>query len=190
MMSLGSNIDLRSMAVQRELILYIAQSLDGFIAPPDEDLSFLSIVAVEGEDYGYADFVASCDTVIMGRRTYDKVASMGVPDPHPGRTLYVITRTLKPSQGEIHFRGGDVVDLVRSLKAQAGKHIYCDGGAQLIHILLQHDLIDRYIISTVPVLLGGGIRLFQEGRAMRKLELVESRRFASGLVKSEYRRVG
>lgn len=178
------------MSTQRELILYIAQSLDGFIAPPDEDLSFLDAVAVEGEDYGYADFVASCDTVIMGRRTYDKVASMGVPDPHPGRTLYVITRTPKPSQGDFHFHSGDVVELVRNLKDKPGKHIYCDGGAQLIHSLLQHDLIDRFIISTVPVLLGGGIRLFQDGRAMRKLELVESRRYVSGLVKSEYRRVG
>jgi dihydrofolate reductase len=178
------------MPTQRELILYIAQSLDGLIAPPDEDLSFLNAVAVEGEDYGYADFVASCDTVIMGRRTYDKVTSMRVPDPHPGRTLYVITRTPKPSQGDIHFHSDDVVELVRRLKATPGKHIYCDGGAQLIHALLQHDLIDRFIISTVPVLLGGGIRLFQEGRAMRKVELVESRQYASGLVKSEYRRVG
>jgi dihydrofolate reductase len=178
------------MPTQRELILYIAQSLDGYIASPDEGLSFLNTVAVEGEDYGYTDFVATCDTVIMGRRTYDKVVAMGVPDPHPGRTLYVITRTPTASQAEIHFHSGDVVELVRHLKAQVGKHIYCDGGAQLIHTLFQHGLIDRYIISTVPVLLGAGIRLFQEGRAMRKLELVESRRYASGLVKSEYRRVG
>jgi len=190
MMSLGSNIDLRSMAAQRELILYIAQSLDGFIAPPDEDLSFLNAVAVEGEDYGYADFVATCDTVIMGRRTYDKVVAMGVPDPHPERMLYIITSRPGPSTARIRFHTGDPIALVKELKAQSGKRIYCDGGAQLIHTLLQHDLIDRFIISTVPVLLGGGIRLFQEGSEMRKVELMDSTRYASGLVKCEYRRVG
>lgn len=177
------------MAAQRELILYIAQSLDGFIAPPNEDLSFLNAVALEGEDYGYADFVATCDTVIMGHRTYDKVVAMGVPDPHPERTLYVITRTPKQSQGDIYFHSGDVVELVRSLKAQAGTKIYCDGGAQLIHTLLQHDLIDRYIISTVPVLLGAGIRLFKEGRPHRPLKLVQSKAWPSELVQGEWERV-
>lgn len=173
----------------RELVLYIAQSLDGFIAPPDEDLSFLNAVVMEGEDYGYAAFVATCDTVVMGRRTYDKVAAMGVPDPHPGRTLYVITRTPRPSSGDIHFHTGDVVELVRDLKARSVQRIYCDGGAELVRTLLQHDLIDRFIISTVPVLLGGGIRLFKDGRPRQGLKLVRSQAFPSGLVQGEWVRV-
>jgi dihydrofolate reductase len=172
----------------RELVLYIAQSLDGFIAPPDEDLSFLNIVAVEGEDYGYAAFVATCDAVIMGRRTYDKVVAMGVPDPHPGRSLYVITRTPRPSVGDIHFHKDDVVELVRDLKARPGKRIYCDGGAELVHTLLQHDLIDRFIISIVPVLLGGGVRLFKDGRLQQKMKLVRSQSYPSGLVQGEWER--
>lgn len=174
----------------RELVLYIAQSLDGFIAPPDEDLAFLNAVAVEGEDYGYAAFVATCDTVIMGRRTYDKVVAMGVPDPHPGRTLYVITRTPRPAIGDIRFHTGDVVELVRELKSQPGQRIYCDGGAELVHTLLQNDLIDRFIISTVPVLLGGGIRLFKDGRPRQGLKLVRSQAFPSGLVQGEWERAG
>lgn len=173
----------------RELIVYIAASVDGYIAPPDEDLSFLHAVALEGEDYGYGAFTASVDTVIMGRRTYDKVVAMGVPDPHPGRTLYVITRTPRASKGDIHFSTGDPVELVRDLKSRPGKHIYCDGGGGLIHLLAENDLIDRYCISTVPVLLGGGIRLFKDGRPHQGLVLEESHSFPSGLVQSWYRRV-
>ena len=175
--------------MSRQLILYIATSLDGYIAPPDEDLGFLGAVAQEGEDYGYAAFTATVDTVLMGRRTYDKVAAMGVPDPHPGRSLYVITSTARPSQGDIHFHTGDVVDLVRTLKAGPGKDIYCDGGAQLMDTLVRQDLIDRYCISVVPVLLGGGIRLFGEGRQQQALRLMESRSYPKGLVQSWYERV-
>lgn len=173
----------------RELVLYIAQSLDGYIAPPDEDLSFLNAVAVEGEDYGYASFVATCDTVIMGRRTYDKVATMGVPDPHPERTLYVVSSRPGPSTDRIRFHAGDPVDLVKELKTQSGKRIYCDGGAQLVHTFILHDLIDRYIISTIPVLLGGDIRLFKAGRPQHALRHVRSQSYPSGLVQGEWERV-
>jgi len=174
------------MEQSRELILYIAQSLDGYIAPADEDLSFLNAVAVEGEDYSYADFVATCDTVIMGRRTYDKVASMGVPDPHPERMLYVITSRPAPSTDHIRFHAGDPVALAKELKARSGKHIYCDGGAELVHAFLQHDMIDRFIISTIPVLLGGGIRLFRERRPQHELKLLRAQSYSSGLVKGEW----
>jgi dihydrofolate reductase len=177
------------MSDPRQLILYIATSLDGFIAPPDEDLAFLNSVAQEGEDYSYAAFTATVDTVIMGRRTYDKVVAMGVPDPHPDKVLYVVTRTPRPSQGNIHFHTGDVVQLLRDLKARPGKDIYCDGGAQLVQTLVQHDLVDRYGISVVPVLLGGGIRLFGEGRPQHPLRLMQSRSFPTGLVQSWYERV-
>lgn len=75
------------METGRELILHIATSLDGFIASPDEDLGFLNVVEQQDEDSGCATFTASVDTVIMGRRTYDKVCTTCVPDPHPGRAL-------------------------------------------------------------------------------------------------------
>lgn len=176
-------------AMPRELVLYIAQSLDGFIAPPDEDLSFLNAVAVEGEDYGYAAFVDTCDTVIMGRRTYDKVVAMGVPDPHPERMLYVITSRPGPSTERIIFHTGDPVALVQELKARPGKRIYCDGGAQLVDVLIKADLVDRFIISTIPVLLGSGIQLFKEERPQQGLKLVRSQAYASGLVQGEWERV-
>ncbi len=177
------------MQTQRKLILYIATSLDGYIANENDDLAFLDRVAEEGEDYGYAAFTETVDTVIMGRRTYDKVVAMGVPDPHPERTLYVITRTARTSVNNIHFHTGDVTELVRKLKAELGKDIYCDGGAALVDTLIKNDLIDSYCISVVPILLGGGVRLFRDGRQEHPLRLIESRAFPKGLVQNWYERV-
>lgn len=177
------------MSDERKLILYIATSLDGYIATENDDLGFLDRITEEGEDYGYNAFIATVDTVIMGRRTYDKVVSMGVPDPHPERTLYVITRTPRATQGMIHFHSGDVLELVRKLKAEPGKDLYCDGGATLVDTLIKNDLIDRYCISVVPVLLGGGVRLFRDGRPDQPVRLTESRAFPKGVVQSWYERV-
>ena len=177
------------MPAQRRLILYIATSLDGFIATRDEDLGWLSMVEEPGEDYGCAPFTETVDTVIMGRRTYDNVVAMDVPDPHPDKTLYVITRTARPSQGTIHYHTGDVIELVKRLKGGPGKDIYCDGGAQLVDHLMRHDLIDAYIISIIPILLGDGIRLFSGGRPQQELRLVSSRSFPKGLVQVHYERV-
>ena len=177
------------MSEARTLTLYIGCSLDGYIATTDDDLSFLDVANMEGEDYGYATFTATVDTVILGRKTYDKVVSLGVPDPHPGRTMYVITRTPRASQGDIHFHTGNVVELVRKLKSEPGKGIYCDGGAELADTLIKHDLIDRYCITQVPVLLGGGMRLFRDGRPTQSLRLIESQSFPTGVVQSWYERV-
>lgn len=81
----------------RKLILYIASSLDGFIAKPNDDLSFLSIVHKEGEDYGYADFISTVDTVILGRKTYDWVLNHAA-FPHADKNAYVITSTERPNK--------------------------------------------------------------------------------------------
>ena len=177
------------MSDERKLILYIATSLDGYIATENDDLSFLDLITEEGEDYGYNAFIATVDTVIMGRKTYDKVVSLVVPDPHPERTLYVITRTPRTSQGNIHFHSGDVLELVRKLKAEPGKDLYCDGGATLVDTLIKNDLIDRYCITQVPVLLGGAVPLFRDGRPTHALRLIESHSFPTGVVQSWYERV-
>lgn len=73
--------------MSRKVVLYIAMSVDGYIAKPDDNLDFLSIVEKEGEDYGYFEFVKSTDAVIVGRKTYEKVLTMGFDHPHPTKTL-------------------------------------------------------------------------------------------------------
>jgi dihydrofolate reductase len=174
----------------RSLILYIAMSLDGYIAQPNDDLSFLSMVEQTGQDYGYADFVKSVDAVIIGRKTYDKVISMGVDFPHADKDTYVLTRTPKPSIGSVKFYTGDLRSLVAKLKSEKGKHVFCDGGAEIVNELLKNDLIDELIISIIPILLGGGTRLFNDGRPEQKLQLVSTKQFAKGLAQLHYQRAG
>lgn len=174
----------------RKLIIYIATSLDGYIAKPNDDLSFLKLVEKEGEDYGYAEFTATIDTIILGRKTYDWVLKeIGSSHYDNGdRNVYVITRTEKPSVGKTTFYTGDLSELVQQLKSQRGKNIYCDGGAEIINELLKRDLIDEMIISVIPVLLGNGTRLFKDDRPEQLLELVSTKTFETGLIQMHYKR--
>lgn len=174
----------------RILSLFIAASLDGYIAKPNDDLSFLKRVEKEGEDYGYAAFTSTIDTIILGRKTYDWVlGKIGASHYDNGdRAVYVITRTARPAVGKTKFYTGDLAELVRELKGKSGKNIYCDGGAEIIDELLKNDLIDELIISVIPVLLGNGTRLFKDGRPEQELELVNTKTFDTGLTQLHYRR--
>lgn len=171
----------------RKLILYIASSLDGYIAKPNDDLQFLSIVQKEGEDYGYGDFVSTVDTVIVGRRTYDWVIGQGYSFPHADKTSYIITRQELPPKGKLTFYNGDLKELVKKLKAENGKNIFCDGGSEIVNQLLAEKLIDELILSVIPIVVGDGTRLFQDGRPEQELELVSAKNFDSGLVQMHYK---
>jgi dihydrofolate reductase len=174
----------------RKLSLFIATSLDGYIAKPNDDLSFLKLVEKEGEDYGYAEFTANIDTIILGRKTYDYVLKeIGSSHYDNGqRDVYVITRTARPSVGRTTFYTGNLTELLEQLKSDSGKNIYCDGGAEIVNELLKSDLIDGFIISIVPVLVGNGTRLFKNGRPEQQLELVNSETFDTGLTQLHYKR--
>jgi len=174
----------------RKLSLFIATSLDGYIAKPNDDLNFLKLVEKEGEDYGYTEFTDTVDTIIIGRKTYDYVIrEIGIGHYDNGqRDVYVITRTERPQNGRTIFYSGNIAELVKQLKSQKGKNIYCDGGAEVINELLKHDLIDEFAISIIPILLGSGKRLFEDGRPEQILEFVEVKTFDTGLTQLHYRR--
>ncbi|MFZ9942718.1 MAG: dihydrofolate reductase family protein [Bacteroidia bacterium] len=173
--------------MERKVILYIAMSLDGYIATKENSIEFLSMVEQQGEDYGYADFVKSVDTVIIGRKTYDKVLAMGFEYPHVDKDVYIITRKERPAIGNFKFYTGDMAQLVNNLKAQSGKNIYCDGGAEVANEMMKNNHIDELIVSIIPVLLGDGIKLFNDGRPEKELSLVSSKQFESGLVQLHYK---
>ena len=162
-------------------------SLDGYIATKDNSLEFLSIVEQKGEDYGYNEFVKSVDAVIIGRKTYEKVIQMGYEYPHTDKDVYILTRTAKPSIGHFKFYSDDLTRLVNDLKKQSGKNIYCDGGAEIANELMKNILVDEFIISVIPILLGDGIKLFKDGRPELKLELVSTKQFEKGLTQLHYR---
>lgn len=178
------------MTTDRKVIVYIATSVDGYIAKPNDDLEFLSMVEQEGQDYGYADFIKTIDAVIVGRRTYDKVRSMGFDFPHANKDAYIITRTPRPAIGNVKFFTGDLTSLVYKLKSESGKNIFCDGGAEIVNELLRKELIDEFIISIIPVLLGDGTKLFKDGRPEQLLELVSTKQFDKGLTQLHYKRAG
>lgn len=171
--------------MNRKLILYIAMSLDGYIAKKDDDIDFLSIVETENEDYGYSNFLKNIDTVIWGRKTFDKVLSFGGGVPHKDKKVYVISTTRKGEKEHAEYVE-NVIELVESLKRQEGKDIYCDGGAEIVYELLKHGLFDRIIVNIIPHLLGDGIRLFKENNIEQELKQVNCINFPSGLVQIWY----
>lgn len=163
-------------------------SLDGFIATKDDDLSWLNCVAMEGEDYGYEAMLNRCDTYLVGRRTYDVVLKLtgGIFPQAERLNCFVLTKEQREDLEHIQFYNGDIVTLVNDLKSEGGKDIYCDGGASVIHSLMQQGLIDEYIISVIPVVLGDGIRLFKGGLSQCDLKLLDATSFDSGLVQLRY----
>lgn len=173
--------------MSRKLIVYIASSLDGFIAGPNDDLSFLSIVEKEGQDYGYSKFIETIDTVILGRKTYDWVIKNAGELSYPKQQVYVITRTKKDSHDKIKFYNEDLAKLVNQLKSEDGNDIFCDGGAEIINYLLNNNLVDEFVISIIPTLLGQGIRLFQDKKIKYKLTLISTEQFDTGLVQLKYK---
>ena len=168
------------------MVVFIAASIDGFIAGKEESLDFLSLVETPGEDYGYNNFIKTVDTVIIGRKTYDIVVGFGVPFPHAERKCYVISATRTGSNEEVIFWNSSPAELIHQLQQEGGGDIFVDGGAQIIHALLQDNLIDRLTISFIPHLLGDGIPLFNGGRPELQMQLLESKSFQSGLVQVTY----
>jgi len=104
------------------------------------------------------------------------------------RVVYVITSAERPQVGNTFFYTGDIAGLIKRLKSEKGKNIYCDGGAEVINELLKLDLIDEFVISIIPVLLGDGTRLFKDGRPEQRLELVTAKTFDTGLTQLHYKR--
>ncbi len=170
----------------RKVILFIAVSLDGYIATKENGLEFLSLVEDEGQDYSYTDFVNSVDTVIVGRKSYEKVLSMAMEYPLMDKNVYVVTHTPKTSVGSIQYFSGDLKQLVLDQKSKEGKNIYVDGGAEIVNEMLQDNLIDEFYISIIPTLLGTGIPLFKNDRPEQTLKLISTKTFNKGLVQLHY----
>jgi len=167
--------------------VFIATSLDGYIARPDGGIDWLAVVERPGEDYGYRRFYDSVGALVMGRKTYD--IARGFPEwPYAGKRCVVLTHAAPaPGQvpGGVELHSGDPAPLLGRLAKGGVARVYVDGGA-VIRQFLDAGLIDDVTLSIIPVVLGDGIRLFQGGMAERRLRLRESRSFPSGLVQVEY----
>jgi dihydrofolate reductase len=113
---------------------------------------------------------------------------MGFDFPHADKDAYIITRTPRPNIGSVKFYSDDLKSLVDRFKSENGKNIFCDGGAEIVNELLKGDLIDEFIISVIPILVGNGTKLFKDGKPEKKIELVSVKSFDKGLTQLHYRR--
>jgi dihydrofolate reductase len=169
----------------RNLVLYIATSLDGYIARPSGEIDWL----FDDQDYGYKAFIAGIDTVLMGRKTYETALSFG-DYPYKGMRGFVFSRTARIPDDRVSFASGDPAELIRELKNAPGKKLWLVGGGEIISECVRHDLVDEYRIFVHPLLLGAGIPLFKKGLPARRLKFVRTGSFSSGLVELSYRREG
>jgi dihydrofolate reductase len=170
--------------------VYIAQSLDGYIADKKGDIDWLNdIPNPENSDFGFAEFIGKIDAIVMGLNTFKQVLSFGVwPYTKP---VYVMSTSLKniPKKfsGKAEIINLKPKELIKRLEKEGMNNLYIDGGA-LIQSFLSEDLIDELIITSVPVLLGGGIPLFGRLDNYLKFKLQKSEVLNNFLVKSYYKR--
>lgn len=168
----------------RRVKLFIAASLDGYVARRDETIDWLFSDA----DYGYTDFYASVDTLIMGRNTYD-VGLTFEQYPYPGKRVLVLSRTRSGlDQNGAEYTAEEPFELLHRLRAEPGDHIWLVGGGQVVRAFLAAGLVDEIDLFVHPILLGDGLPLFPAGFPEARLELTSSQSFPSGLVRMSYRR--
>lgn len=170
--------------------VFIAISLDGFIARHDGDIAWLLQRDDPTEDHGYPAFIADKDVIVMGRGSYEKALSS---DPWPyDRPVVVLSHKLacapvpEALQGKVRFSTRAPREEMEALAAQNVRRVYVDGG-QVVQSFLREGLIADMVITTIPVLIGSGRPLFGALSRDIDLKLVSSRSFPSGLVQSSYR---
>ncbi|MBD1880726.1 dihydrofolate reductase [Coleofasciculus sp. FACHB-64] len=166
----------------RKVILFIASSLDGYIARQSGDIDWL----FTDQDYGYSEFFASVDTLLMGRKTYEQVLTFG-EYPYKGVKSYVFTKNpLFPADSNAEVIREDITEFVEQLRQVDGKNIWLVGGSQLTHALMSQNLVDELILSIHPTILGEGIPLFDNGTISQSLNLTKCQTYDSGLVQLSY----
>ena len=166
--------------------LYIAQSLDGYIARPDGGVDWLR--PFDDVDYGYGAFIREIGTVVMGRKSYDVARSFGDWPYQAMRSLVITSGPLDDAPPNVTRVGADIARLVTALRAGGGKDTWIMGGAQTINAFLAANTVDRLDLFTVPILLGDGIPLFTPSRPETALKLVSTQTYDKGLARQSYLR--
>lgn len=160
----------------RKVILYIAVTLDGYIADNEDGFAFLheydSIVAIQ---QSYEKLMKRIDTIIMGRTTYEVISKLG-EWPYSQTQSYIVSHKDHPVEQPFTTWVQDPVELVQQLKEKSGQDIWLVGGGQLIKTFLEHQLIDEYQIAVIPKLIGSGKRLFPNHEIQDKLKLHDVQR--------------
>lgn len=176
----------------KKVVLYIAMSLDGYIADKNGGVSWLVGENKNDKNSSYEDFIRGVDTIIMGQNSYNQITTELSPDywVYEGMKTYVLTHRNMISRRDIEFTDDNVVDLINKMRKNDendGKDIWLCGGADVVHQFMEKDLIDRYHITVIPTILGEGIRLFKKLEQSLLLKLI-SNESINGMVDIIYER--
>ncbi len=170
--------------------VYIATSLDGFVARPDHRIDWLTKQKTDGEDHGYDEFIDSVDGIVMGRGSFETILSFGEwPYQKP---VIVMSKSLSQSDipaelaDKVRLSDLEPVELMRSLDEEGWSRAYVDGG-RVVQSFMRAGLIEDMVLTTMPILIGDGIRLFGEIDRDIDLELISAKSFKSGMVQTRYR---
>ena len=162
-----------------KVILYVATSLDGFIARKNGSVDWLTDYENKGEDYGYHDFLESIETVVLGNETYKQFKA-----PYPNKKCFVFSRKDTGREENITYVNGNVKNFVNNLSDD--EKIWVVGGSKIIKEFMKNNLIDDFIITIIPIILGEGIRLFEEKGTEQKLKFQNKKAYDSGVVQLFY----
>lgn len=162
---------------QRKVVLFIAQSLDGYIATKEDSLDWLFKVEGKG-DNGYSEFFKTIDTILIGKRTYDWIMKHEKGQfPYQNKDCYVFSRSPLDDTNDVKFVNEDIVNFTHNLKKGSGENIWIVGGGDLLHTFLKEKLVDELILTIAPTIIGEGIPLFKVGDYQLDLSLQRTRTF-------------
>lgn len=173
-----------------KIVLYIAMSLDGYIADRSGGVEWLGGDGSDPDNQGsYPEFYETVDVVILGYKTYHQIAAELFPDKwyYSGKKSYVLTHRKIESTDEIIFTDREPAKLLTELKENISGNIWICGGADIVNQLIKCDMIDTYCMSVIPTILGKGTSLFDKHDVERKLKLVSTRQY-DGIVDLVYER--
>lgn len=171
----------------RKIKLYIAASIDGFIAPPDGDMDWLVGYPLASKE-DHKSFSDSVDTVILGGRTYRDMCCMDILWPYKDKTAYVVTRNPIMERENVNFITENVIETITELKKQEGKDIWLVGGGKLTAWLHEHGLIDEIVVTYIPETLEEGKPLFSDELKLSDWILIEQASYDNNAVKKVYQR--
>ncbi len=167
-----------------KISVYIATSIDGYIARKDGSIDWLEHGHVGDEDYGFKTFISDIDALVLGRNTYEVVSAL--PEwPYTGKRVIVLSHTLKAVRKEAELFSGKLTDLTSLLHSEGIKHVWVDGGVT-VSTFLEAGLVDHMTISVIPVVLGSGIPLFRTMHKEHTCQLLSTQSYPSGLVQLRY----
>jgi len=180
--SLGEHWEIYSESM-RKISLFIASSLDGYIARESGEIDWL----FTDQDYGYTEFISEVDTLIMGNKTYQQVLGFG-EYPYSDKEVFVLSKQFHTeTENNAKFVDGDWHDFINNLRHSSGGTIWLVGGGQTIHYFLKYGFIDELILSIHPIILGSGIPLIVNDPNLETvLDLKDVKNYNSGLVQVSY----